>query len=102
MGPWRGLWAAGDLALASRVSSQRRALGPGFTPLSCSPTVLIKGALGSQRGTLFNFSFFSFFNFSFCKVLSQEGQGLEELLDVAGASEAGRPWCPLSLAPNPL
>lgn len=56
---------------------------------------------GAHRGDL-GFPERGFFNFSFCKALSQEWQGLEELLDVAGASEAGRPWCPLSLAPNPL
>lgn len=37
------------------------------------------------------FSERGFFNFCFWKVLSQEGQRLEELLDVAGASETRRP-----------
>lgn len=37
------------------------------------------------------FSERGFFNFCFWKVLSQEGQRLEELLDMAGASETRRP-----------
>lgn len=64
------------------VSSQPGALRAGFMPLLCSPTVPIKGAQGPRRG---------FFNFYFWKVLSQEGQRPEELLDVARASETRRP-----------
>ena len=56
-----------------------RALGLGFIPLPCSPLVPIKGAQGLQRG--------AFSIFCFWKVLSQEGQMSEELLDTAGASE---------------
>ena len=52
-------------------------------PLPCSPIVPIKGAQGLQRG--------AFPIFCFWKVLSQEGQMMEELLDAAGASETRRP-----------
>ena len=61
-----------------------RAQGLGFMPLPCSPLVPIKGAQGFQRG--------AFSIFRFWKVLSQEGQMSEELLDTAGASETRSLW----------
>lgn len=42
------------------------------------------------------------FNFCFWKVLSQEGQRLEKLLDAAEASVTGTPRCLFSLALNQL
>lgn len=57
-------------------------IGPwawGSYPCPVAPLVPIKGAQGLQKGV---FSIFRFW-----KVLSQEGQMSEELLDTAGASE---------------
>lgn len=77
--PSKGLWAEERLAVASRDS---RPWTWGSHTCPVDPLVPIKGAQGLQRG--------AFSIFRFWKVLSQEGQMSDELLDTAGASETQR------------
>lgn len=90
--PLRGLWVAGELALASRVSGQLWALGPGFTPLFCSPTVPMKGTQSSQRG--------AFSTSVSGKFYPRKGRGLRSYWMWLEPQRLGDPGCSLSLAPN--
>lgn len=81
--PLRRLWAEGKLVVASGLQPTL-GRGTGVHALALLSYSSHQGGPGlAERG---------FFNFLFLESSVQEGRTLEELLDVAGASETERPW----------